>query len=504
MELHAAMIERLDREVGRVLDQLRAMNALENTLIFFLSDNGASAEIMIRDDGHDPAAPAGSAATHLCLGPGWSTVANTPFRRHKTWVHEGGIATPLIVHWPQGFAARGELRHVPGHVIDLVPTILEVTGARRPTRTGDLPVPEPPGTSLVPSFARDGSMSHADLWWEHEGNRAIRVGDWKLVAARGNEWELFDLASDRTETRDLARERPEKVRELSALWQKRHDEFGSLARRDVSPELASRPRSSVKALILPGESFLVAGRPAFIFTPPADKRRSPQPWIFYAPTLPPYPDQIEKWMHEQFLAAGIAVGGIDVGEAYGSPRGRDLYTEFYRELTMRRRFASQPCLLARSRGGLLALSWAAEHPDKVAGLAGIYPVFDLRSYPKLASAAPAYGLTVSQLEARLEALNPIERVGVLANHRIPALLIHGDKDDVVPLKDNSAEFAARYRGAGASDAVTLIVAKGQGHNLWEGFFHCRELVDFAIERALAGAVMTGQQPPRPTKSPIGP
>ena len=102
MAIHAAMVDRMDREIGRVLDQLRAMGAFENTLIFFLSDNGASAEIMVRDDGHDPAAAPGSAASHLCLGPGWSTVANTPFRRHKTWVHEGGIATPLIVHWPKG------------------------------------------------------------------------------------------------------------------------------------------------------------------------------------------------------------------------------------------------------------------------------------------------------------------------------------------------------------------------------------------------------------------
>ena len=94
------------------------MGVFEDTLIFFLSDNGASAEIMVRDDGHDQTAPAGSAGTHLCLGPGWSTVANTPFRRHKTWVHEGGISTPLIVHWPRGIAARGELRRDPGHVID--------------------------------------------------------------------------------------------------------------------------------------------------------------------------------------------------------------------------------------------------------------------------------------------------------------------------------------------------------------------------------------------------
>ena len=146
MAIHAAMVDRMDREIGRVLDQLRTMGVFDDTLIFFLSDNGASAEIMVRDDGHDPAAPAGSSATHLCLGPGWSTVANTPFRRHKTWVHEGGISTPLIVHWPKGISARGELRRDPGHVIDLVPTIRELAGTA-PTRIrAGPPCPAPPGT----------------------------------------------------------------------------------------------------------------------------------------------------------------------------------------------------------------------------------------------------------------------------------------------------------------------------------------------------------------------
>jgi arylsulfatase A-like enzyme len=491
MTLHAAMIDRMDREIGRVLDQVRAMGAFEDTLIAFLSDNGASAEIMVRDDGHDPSASPGSAATYLCLGPGWSTVANTPFRRHKTWAHEGGIATPFIVHWPRGVAARGELRHDPGHVIDLVPTILDVAKARRfETRDGQ-PVPAPPGSSLVPTFARDGSPRHGDLWWEHEGNRAIRVGDWKLVAAgKDGPWELYDLATDRTETRDLARERPEKALELEQRWRRRRDEFVALATRDQQP---GRP---VKELILPGESFLVAGRPAFILTPPKDKLRNPQPWIFYAPTLPGLPDAHEKWMHEQFLAAGVAVAGIDVGEGYGGPRGRELFTALYRELTDRRGFAARPCLLGRSRGGLWITSWAAENPDKVAGIAGIYPVFDLRTYPGLDKAAPAYGLTPTQLGARLGEFNPIERVGVLAGRRVPALLIHGDEDKVVPLKENSAEFVARYRAAGAADAVTLIVAKGQGHNFWEGFFRCQPLVDFAIERAKSGS-----GPPAPAAAP---
>ena len=154
-------------------------------------------------------------------------------------------------------------------------------------------------------------------------------------------------------------------------------------------------------------------------------------------------------MHERFLEAGVAVAGIDVGEAYGRPKGRELFTALYRELTTRRGFAPRPCLLGRSRGGLWVTSWAADNPDKVAGLAGIYPVFDLRSYPGLEKAAPAYGLAAKELEARLGEFNPIERVGVLAKARVPALLIHGDEDRVVPLKANSAEFTARYRAEGA-------------------------------------------------------
>jgi pimeloyl-ACP methyl ester carboxylesterase len=198
-------------------------------------------------------------------------------------------------------------------------------------------------------------------------------------------------------------------------------------------------------------------------------------------------------MHEQFTAAGVAVVGIDVGEAYGSPEGSRLFTQLYRELTEKRGFASRPCLLGRSRGGLWVSSWVIENPEKVAGIAGIYPVFDLRTYPGLATAAPAYGLTAGQLEARLAEFNPIERVGVLAEHNVPAFFIHGDEDKVVPLKENSAAFPARYRTASVGDSVTLIEAKGQGHNFWEGFFHCRELVDFAIERARKGAIPLGEK-----------
>jgi dipeptidyl aminopeptidase/acylaminoacyl peptidase len=250
---------------------------------------------------------------------------------------------------------------------------------------------------------------------------------------------------------------------------------------------AADAQGPLKNLGLPGDSFEVAGHPAFVLLPEPGSRRTPQPWIMYSPTLPAYPDKNEKWMHEQFLAAGVAVAGVDVGEAYGSPKGREAFTALYRELTAKRNFATRPCLLGRSRGGLWAASWAADHPEWVAGLAGIYPVFDLRTYPGLAKAAPAYGLTPEALEGRLAELNPIDRVGTLAGQLVPAYLIHGDEDKVVPLAENSAEFVKRYRALGRADLVTLNVAHGQGHNYWEGFFRCRELVDFAIARAWAGA-----------------
>lgn len=233
MAIHAAMIDCMDREIGRVLDQLRTMNVFENTLILFLSDNGASAEIMVRDDGHDPSAPPGSAASHLCLGPGWSTVSNTPFRRHKTWVHEGGIATPLIAHWPAGIAARGELRRTPGHVIDILPTVLSLASGGESDPQDAEGGPRFPGRSLVPAFAEDVVIARDELWWLHEGNRALRKGDWKLVAAGADgPWELYNLSSDPNETSNLAEAHPDKVRELEQRWTALLDQFRETAQRE--------------------------------------------------------------------------------------------------------------------------------------------------------------------------------------------------------------------------------------------------------------------------------
>jgi pimeloyl-ACP methyl ester carboxylesterase len=199
-------------------------------------------------------------------------------------------------------------------------------------------------------------------------------------------------------------------------------------------------------------------------------------------------------MHEQFLAAGVAIAGIDAGEAYGSPEGQRLMSALHDELTRNRGFAAKPCLLGRSRGGLWVSSWAIANPDKVAGIAGIYPVFDFQTYPGIERAAPAYAMEPEQLRAQLSSLNPISKVDVLAKSRIPIFIIHGDDDKVVPLKENSAALAARYRRAGAGDCVELLVIEDQGHNFWEGFFRCQSLVDFAIARAKSGVIVNDDSP----------
>lgn len=247
MAIHAAMIDRMDREIGRVLDQLRDMNALDNTFVCFMSDNGASAEIMVRGDGHDPEAAPGSAETYLCLGPGFSSAANTPFRRHKTWVHEGGISTPFIVSWPKGISAKNELRSTIGHVIDIAPTVLDLAGVSIEPRDA----PPMPGTSLKPAFTCEATPLHEELWFYHESNRALRQGDWKIVhgskvrpfpwrqspeaAAEKlleSKWSLYNLAEDRAEQNDLAEKHLEKVQAMTERWA----EMGRQFLKDVSFE----------------------------------------------------------------------------------------------------------------------------------------------------------------------------------------------------------------------------------------------------------------------------
>lgn len=226
MTIHAAMVDRMDQEIGRVLDHICRAGHWDNTLILFCSDNGASAERLVRGDGHDPAAPPGSAKTFLCLEPPWANLANAPLRKSKIFTHEGGISTPLIVHWPAGVKARGELRHTPGHFVDVVPTLLELAGAPTPAAWNGAPRPPLAGRSLVPALGKDVTIEREFLFFKHSGNRALRVGDWKVVASGPDApWELYDLAEDRSETHDLAERHPDKVKELAALWARHDEEF---------------------------------------------------------------------------------------------------------------------------------------------------------------------------------------------------------------------------------------------------------------------------------------
>jgi pimeloyl-ACP methyl ester carboxylesterase len=251
------------------------------------------------------------------------------------------------------------------------------------------------------------------------------------------------------------------------------------------PSLHATNAAPVKILPIAGETFLVDDLTAFVI--PA-KTKAPSegrtPWVWYAPTLHGLPDQEEQWLFTRLTEAGIAIAGVDVGESFGSPEGRAGFSALYEELTERRGFALRPVLLGRSRGGLMTLSWAAENPDKVAAFAGIYPVCNLVSYPGLAKAAPAYGLTAAQLEAALAEHNPIDRLAPLARARIPILMIHGDIDTLVPLEDNSLEVRTRYFALGGQCRV--IIARGQGHNRWPGFFQNEELTDFVIRHARPG------------------
>ena len=188
---------------------------------------------MVRNGGHDPKALPGSAASYMCLGPGFSSACNTPYRRHKTWVHEGGISSPMIVHWPAGIKAKGELRQTPGHMIDLIPTVFELTGIEKPKTWQGEEIPPAPGRSLVPAFETDATIERDYLWWFREGHRAVRIGDYKLVAASGDPWELYDMRTDRAESNNLITSQPEKARKLKAVWNSKLNDFKKLVRKTM-------------------------------------------------------------------------------------------------------------------------------------------------------------------------------------------------------------------------------------------------------------------------------
>jgi len=253
MEVYAAMVDSMDQGIGRIVKSLEEKGQLEDTLIFFLQDNGGCAEeygsrgpekpdpakaVELKPMGPDElqlnmqpkvtrdgrpvrtgkGVMPGATDTYIAYGKGWANASNTPFRLYKHWVHEGGISTPLIVHWPGRVKAKGELRSQPGHLIDIMATSVDVAGANYPTEYKDNEIIPMQGRSLVGAFDNKPIQRDEGLFWEHEGNRAGRKGDWKLVSRYPGKWELYDLKADRTEMNDLFEKRPEIAKELVKMY----------------------------------------------------------------------------------------------------------------------------------------------------------------------------------------------------------------------------------------------------------------------------------------------
>ena len=240
MAVYAAQIDRMDRGIGKVLDTLRSRDALGDTLIFVLSDNGGAAEFLAEEGpawrksepwsyanttpdgrpvryGNTPSVKAGGPDTFQSYDVCWANASNSPFRRFKGWVHEGGISTPLVISWPTGIPDPG-IVHTPAHLIDILPTCMEVAGATYPSRHNGREITPYEGESLVPAFAGHASQRPGSLPFEHEGNRALRDGPWKLVSADLGNWEMYNIENDRTEATDLAgREKP-RVRRMAREW----------------------------------------------------------------------------------------------------------------------------------------------------------------------------------------------------------------------------------------------------------------------------------------------
>ncbi len=215
MEVYAAQIDRMDQGVGRIVEALKETGQLDDTLVLFVSDNGGCAEPQGDDHVTDALGSAESAQSYRTP---WANVSNTPFRLYKHWNHEGGVAAPLIVHWPARIQGSGDLRRDPAHLIDVMPTVVELAGARYPRFLDGREIPPMEGVSLVPTFA-GRPLGERALFFEHEGHRAVRRGRWKLVAQGvDGPWELYDLEEDRTETQDLATTRPAVAADLERLW----------------------------------------------------------------------------------------------------------------------------------------------------------------------------------------------------------------------------------------------------------------------------------------------
>ncbi len=225
MAVYAAMIDRMDQGIGKILSELEASGKADNTLIVFMSDNGGNAEELRRQPntppqqlrGNTPDIMPGAANTYASIGIPWGNCTNTPFRLYKHYTNEGGISTPFIACWPKGIQPNAKPAKAVGHETDLMPTFLELAGATYPARVAAGPVAPLVGQSLVPVFTGHDRV-RKPIFWEHEGNRAVREGKWKLVNRFPDQWELYDMEADRTEMHDLAKQEPARVKAMSAMY----------------------------------------------------------------------------------------------------------------------------------------------------------------------------------------------------------------------------------------------------------------------------------------------
>lgn len=226
--------------------------------------------------------------------------------------------------------------------------------------------------------------------------------------------------------------------------------------------------------------FLVGDTPGFVIVPPHLEPGTSYPWLWYAPTFISHlPDPSHTWMFTQFLEAGFFIAGVEVGESYGSPRGTAQYQAFYEHIVKTYGLSPKATLMPQSRGGLMLYNWAATHPESVACVAGIYTVCNLKSYPALGKAAPAYEMTEQELAANLAKYNPIDRVAPLVAAEVPIFHIHGDSDTVVPIEDNAGQLVKRYKAAGGE--ATIKVIPGKGHEVCDEFFKDGDLVRFVLK-----------------------
>lgn len=214
MAVYAAQVDRMDQGIGKVLDTVEKLGEMDNTLIFFLSDNGGCHEERVSDR-WDNDATIGTEDSYTSYGRDWANASNTPFRMYKHWVHEGGIATPLIIHWPQKITQGGAITHEMGHIMDIMATCCDVAGAEYPDTFRGNEVTALQGKSLLPIIHGKDRKGYETLYWEHLGNRAIRQGKWKLVSMDRREWELYEMETDRSELNNLAGRFPDRVQEMS-------------------------------------------------------------------------------------------------------------------------------------------------------------------------------------------------------------------------------------------------------------------------------------------------